>query len=289
MTLYLIDASAIFHRAYHSYPPMLSAEGKPVNAIYGMTDILWAMLDKFRVDATHLGMVFDAPGPNFRHKLYPEYKANRKAKDADLVSQFQGVRDAVQAFNLPCIERAGYEADDVLATLAAQAFAEKIKTVIISSDKDLMQLIIDGHIEMYCPMQNKSMGVHAVFEKFGVAPGQVTDVQALMGDSTDNVPGVPSIGVKGAAALIQRYGNLENLLANAESVEKAKTRKMLLENKHLAELSKKLVTLDKSVPLLENTIESLAVRAPKPGLLYDFLSKMDFQLLLSRLEQEALQ
>lgn len=282
MTVYLIDGSAILHRAYYSYPAM-EKEGKPVNAIYGFTDILWTLLDKFRPDASHIGMIFDKGGPTFRHKLYPEYKANRKPKDTDLVAQFEGVREASRAFNLPVVEQAGYEADDIIATYCSDAFSET--KIIMSSDKDLMQLI-RGSVSMYDPMSNRHIGGMEVEAKFGVPPIQMIDFQALVGDPTDNVPGVPSIGEKTAAKLLQKYGNLENLLACAHEVDKPKTRQAILQNRETAMLSKKLVTLDRNVPL-DVPLEDLKVREPRPGLLYSFLEKMNFKLLLSRMEQEA--
>lgn len=283
--MYLIDGSGIFHRAYHAYPKMEGPDGRPTNAIFGTTEILWNLLDKFKKDATHIAVIFDHPGPNFRHNLYPEYKANRKKKEDDLVAQYEGGREAARAFNLPCVEMEGYECDDLIATYADYASEADIKCTVISSDKDFCQLVWNG-LDIYCPMKNETIGVHGVFEKFGVSPWQVVDVQALAGDPVDNVPGVPSIGIKTAAKLIQTYGTLEFTLSRANDVERPKTRQALIEHRESAILSKKLVTLDRNVPV-SVPMEELVVREPDPVMLYEFLTKMDFQILLKRMEKEA--
>lgn len=284
--LYLIDGSGIFHRAYHAFPEMSGPDGKPVNAIYGYADILWTLLSKFREDATHIGVIFDATGKNFRHKLYPEYKANRKQKDDNLVAQYDGVREASRAFNLPCIEQSDYEADDIIATYATIFSEAGGEVVIVSQDKDLMSLVHDGSIEMFDPMKGKKILAYDVYDKFGVSPDKVVDVLALMGDAIDNVPGVPSIGIKTASRLIQEYGTVENVIAHSQNINKKKAKEAIIAHREDALLSKKLVTLDRKVPITE-PIDSLEIRSPLPGLLYEFLTKMNFQQLLSRMKIEA--
>lgn len=284
--LYLIDGSGIFHRAYHAFPEMVGPDGSPVNAVFGFCDILWTLLDKFREDATHIGVIFDAPGKNFRHVMYSEYKANRKEKDDNLVAQYDGVREATRAFNLPCIEISGYEADDIIATYAT-IFAESGgEVVIVSQDKDMMSLVHDGSIEMYDPMKGKKILAYDVYDKFGVSPDKVVDVLALMGDASDNVPGCPSIGIKTASRLIQEYGSVEQAITRAQNIDKKKAKEAILAHVDDILLSKKLVTLDKKVPIADS-MANLEVRSPQPGLLYEFLTKMNFQQLLSRLETEA--
>lgn len=285
MRLVLIDGSGIFHRAYHAFPEMSGPDGSPVNAVYGFTDILWTLLSQFREEATHIGMVFDAPGKNFRHDLYPEYKANRKQKEENLVSQYSKIEEVTKAFNLPYISVPGYEADDVIATYATMFTIEGGDVVIISQDKDMCQLVHDGSIEMYDPMKNKKIMAYDVYDKFGVPPDKVVDVLALMGDASDNVPGCPSIGIKTAARIVQEYGSAEQVIYHAQNIDKKKVKDAILSNVDDILLSKKLVILDRDVPVPH--IDDLVVRSPQPGLLYEFLDKMNFQILLSRLESET--
>ncbi|HYD04687.1 MAG TPA: 5'-3' exonuclease H3TH domain-containing protein, partial [Reyranella sp.] len=217
--VYLVDGSGYIFRAYHALPPLTRSDGTPTNAVLGFTNMLWKLLEE--TDADHVAVIFDASRKTFRDAIYKEYKANRTEPPEDLIPQFALIRDAVKAFNLPCIEMEGYEADDLIATYADHAVAEGADVTIVSSDKDLMQLIRDG-IKMWDPMKNRPIGATEVQEKFGVTPDKVIDVQALCGDSTDNVPGVPGIGVKTAAELINTYGDLETLLARAGEIKQPK-------------------------------------------------------------------
>ncbi len=226
-------------------------------------------------------MIFDAGEITFRNKIYPEYKAHRPPPPEDLIPQFPLVRDATRAFGVSCVEMAGYEADDLIATYAMLAHKAGARTTIISSDKDLMQLVVDGSIELLDTMKNKRIASAEVLEKFGVAPGKVVQVQALAGDSTDNVPGVRGIGVKTAAELINQYGDVENLLQHAGEIKQNKRRETLIENADNARVSLKLVTLDATVPLKEQPDE-FAVHEPDPKELIAFLKAMEFGSITRR-------
>jgi len=217
--LHLIDGSAFIFRAYHALPPLTrKSDGMPVGAVAGFCNLLWGELTASRkeVAATHIAVIFDAGSKTFRNDIYPLYKANRPELPEDLRPQFIFTREATRAFNVTCIEVDGYEADDIIAALARRAVEAGGTATIISSDKDLMQLVGPG-VDMLDPMKNKRIGPDEVFEKFGVAPNRVVDVQALAGDSVDNVPGAPGIGIKTAAQLINEYGDLDTLLARASS------------------------------------------------------------------------
>ncbi|HLS18549.1 MAG TPA: 5'-3' exonuclease H3TH domain-containing protein, partial [Paracoccaceae bacterium] len=228
--LYLIDGSAYIFRAYHALPPLTRpSDGLPVGAVAGFSAMLHKMMTGFGTKGpTHLAVIFDYSGESFRNELYPEYKANRPEPPQDLRPQFPLIRDAVRAFGLPCIEMEGYEADDLIATYAVQARDLGATVTIVSSDKDMMQLVGDG-IDMLDPMKNTEIGPEEVEARFGVGPEHVIDVQALAGDSTDNVPGAPGIGVKTAALLINEYGDLDTLLASAEEIRQPKRRQTLIE------------------------------------------------------------
>src|SRR5690242_18647713 len=241
--------------------------------------MLWKLLEE--TDADHVAVIFDASRKTFRDEIYKEYKANRTETPEDLIPQFPLIREAVKAFNLPCIEMEGYEADDLIATYADHAVAEGADVTIVSSDKDLMQLIRDG-IKMWDPMKNRPIGAAEVQEKFGVTPDKVIDVQALCGDSTDNVPGVPGIGVKTAAELINTYGDLETLLAHAGEIKQPKRREALIENEAKARLSKELVKLDDKVPL-PCPLSALKVKPYDPEKLFPFLDEMELRALKSRI------
>src|SRR6185437_5588584 len=244
--LYLVDGYGYLFRAYHALPPMNRPDGTPTNAVFGFCRMLAAdILDKPEVD--HVAMILDASGKTFRDQIYDKYKANRSAPPEDLVPQFPLIREAAKAFNVTVCELEGYEADDLIATYAKMALEAGGTCTIVSSDKDLMQLIRPG-VEMMDPIKKIKLGPEAVFEKFGVTPDKVVDVQALAGDSTDNVPGVPGIGVKTAAQLITEYGSLEALLDRAGEIKQPKRREALQTNAELARLSKKLVTLRDDVP-----------------------------------------
>lgn len=282
--LYLVDGSGYIFRAY--YAPNLNKltnpEGLSIGAVYGLT----AMLLKLRQDVTdaeeptHIAVIFDAARATFRNEIYADYKANRDAPPEDLIPQFPIVRDAVKALSLPSIEMEGFEADDIIATYARQARESDWDVTIVSSDKDLMQLIGDG-VEMLDPMKNVRLGVEAVQEKFGVTPDKVIEVQSLMGDSVDNVPGVPGIGPKIAAELIQQYGDLETLLGRASEIKQNKRRENLIEFADLARVSKQLVTLKDDVPVAE-TIDEFELTDLSPYPLLAFLELHGFRTLKSR-------
>jgi DNA polymerase-1 len=233
--LYLVDGSGYIFRAYFASPPRSTSDGTPVNATFGFTNMLVKLLRDSDADA--IAVIFDAGAKTFRNDIYPAYKAHRPEPPEDLIPQFAAIREATRAFNLPCIELDGYEADDLIATYARLAKAAGAEVTIVSSDKDLMQLV-DGGIAMLDPMKERMIGRDEVVEKFGVQPEKVVDVQALAGDSTDNVPGVPGIGIKTAAQLITEYGDLETLLARAGEIKQQKRREKLIENAELARISK---------------------------------------------------
>ncbi|RYH08294.1 DNA polymerase I [Tropicimonas sp. IMCC6043] len=281
--LHLIDGSAFIFRAYHALPPLTrKSDGLPIGAVAGFCNMLHRYVEaNTGPDApTHAAVIFDYSGKSFRNEIYPDYKANRPPAPEDLVPQFPLTRQATRAFNISCEEIDGFEADDIIATLACQARAAGGRVTIISSDKDLMQLVGDG-VEMLDAMKNKRIGIEEVEEKFGVRPDRVVDVQALAGDSVDNVPGAPGIGIKTAAQLIQEYGDLETLLDRAEEIKQPKRRQVLLEMRDQIELSKKLVTLDCATPL-DFSLDDLEVREPDPEALLGFLAEMEFRTLSKR-------
>src|SRR3954463_312171 len=244
--VFLVDGSSYIFRAYHALPPLSrKSDGLQVNAVLGFCNMLWKLMRDMKPDEkpTHLAVIFDKSEKTFRNELYKDYKAHRPDAPADLIPQFPLIREAVRAFDIPCLEMLGFEADDLIATYARQACEVKADVTIVSSDKDLMQLVNDC-VVMYDTMKDKKIGITEVFEKFGVTPDKVIEVQSLIGDSTDNVPGVPGIGVKTAAQLIGEYGDLETLLARASEIKQEKRRQALIENAEQARISKKLVTLD---------------------------------------------
>lgn len=278
-TLYLVDGSAFIFRAYHALPPMTRPDGVQVNAVYGFTNMLARLLGD--AGAERVAVIFDVSRHSFRTELYPAYKAHRPPAPEDLIPQFALVREATRAFNVPAIELEGFEADDLIAAYAAAEVAEGGDVVIVSSDKDLMQLIRPG-VSLLDPMKNKTIGPAEVLEKFGVPPEKVVDVQALMGDSTDNVPGVPGIGQKTAAELINTYGDLDTLLARAEEIKQPKRRQALIDNAELARVSRELVRLREDAPL-PVALPDLDKRAPDAEVLKDFLATQNFRSLLSKL------
>ncbi|MEQ9332102.1 DNA polymerase I [Thalassobaculum sp.] len=283
--LYLVDGSGYIFRAYHALPPMNRPDGTPVNAVFGFSSMLVRLIDD--LDADHMAVIFDAARTNFRNEIYPEYKAQRPEAPEDLVPQFPLIRDATRAFNVPCIEMEGFEADDLIATYARLASEAGWRVTVVSSDKDLMQLVTAG-IDMFDPMKNRPIGRAEVIEKFGVPPEKVVDVQSLAGDSVDNVPGVPGIGIKTAAQLIVEYGDLETLLARAGEIKQPKRRESLIEHAEKARISKRLVTLRNDVEVPE-PLEDLAVRHIDPTMVLPFLKEQGFKRLIARFESEAAQ
>ncbi len=285
--LHLIDGSAFIFRAYHALPPLTrKSDGLPIGAVAGFCNMLHRYIEgNTGPDApTHAAVIFDYSGKSFRNEIYDLYKANRPPAPEDLVPQFPLTRDATRAFNIACEEVEGFEADDIIATLACQARDAGGRCTIISSDKDLMQLV-GGGVEMLDAMKNKRIGIEQVEEKFGVGPDRVVDVQALAGDSVDNVPGAPGIGIKTAAQLINEYGDLDSLLDRAEEIKQPKRRQTLLEKRDQIELSKRLVTLDCSTPL-DFTLDDLEVKDPEPEALLGFLGEMEFRTLSKRIADQ---
>ena len=282
--LYLIDGSGYLFRAYHALPPLSrKSDGLPTGAVSGYCNMLWKLLEDMKDGdrPTHLAVIFDAGKKTFRNDIYPEYKANRPEPPEDLIPQFPLVRDATRAFGVACVEEPGFEADDLIATYARLAREAGARTTIVSSDKDLMQLVEDGKVQLFDTMKNKRIGSAEVIERFGVPPSKVVEVQALAGDSTDNVPGVPGIGVKTAAELINTYGDLETLLKRAGEIKQPKRRETLMENADKAILSQRLVLLDDHAKLRQ-TPEVFAVREPNPSELIGFLKSMEFNSLTKR-------
>ncbi len=283
--LVLIDGSGYLFRAFHALPPMARPhDGVPVNAVFGYTKLLLKITEQFH--ASHMAVIFDAKGPTFRNDIYPDYKAHRPPPPEDLVPQFALVREATRAMGLPCIEMQGYEADDIIATYAQKANDSGMKVTILSTDKDLMQLVKDNHTLLYDSFKNKSITEAGVHEKFGVAPNRVIDVQALAGDSSDNVPGVSGIGIKTAAQLINEYGSLEELLSRASEIKQPKRREKLTDEAKLARISYKLVTLDKNVPVKEDLSE-FTVRPCHAETFAAFLAEQGFKSLLAQLKQKT--
>lgn len=282
--LYLVDGSGYLFRAYHALPPLSrKADGLPTGAVSGFSNMLWKLLQDLRGGdkPTHLAVIFDAGKTTFRNDIYPQYKAHRPDPPDDLIPQFPLVRAATRAFGVACIEEPGFEADDLIATYARAAREAGARTTIVSSDKDLMQLIVDGEIEMLDTMKNKRLGAAEVMERFGVPPSKVVEVQALAGDSIDNVPGVRGIGVKTAAELINTFGDLESLLGRLNEIKQPKRRETLIENSENARISLKLVQLDDRVPL-KVPLADFAVHDPEPAALIGFLKAMEFFALGKR-------
>ncbi|MHA3913281.1 DNA polymerase I [Halovulum sp. GXIMD14793] len=282
--LHLIDGSAFIFRAFHALPPLTrKSDGLPIGAVSGFCNMLFKMVeDNAGPDApTHVAVIFDKGSHTFRNDLYDQYKANRDAMPEDLRPQMPLTRDATRAFNIACIEKEGYEADDIIATYALQAREAGGRVTIISSDKDLMQLV-GGGVEMFDAMKNTRLGPEEVEAKFGVGPDRVIDVQALAGDSVDNIPGAPGIGIKTAALLINEYGDLDTLLARAEEIKQPKRRQTLIDHADQIRLSRQLVTLDQQTPDLE-ALETFEVQEPEAEALLGFLSEMEFRTLTKRI------
>lgn len=285
--VYLVDGSGYIFRAFHALPPLTRpSDGLPVGAVHGFAAMLWKLLVETKAaDApTHLAVIFDASEKTFRNEIYKDYKAHRPPAPEELVPQFPLIRDAVRAFNVACIEQLGFEADDLIATYAKQVVDAGGDVTIVSSDKDLMQLVRPG-VVMWDGMKNKKIGRDEVFEKFGVAPEKVVDVQALAGDSTDNVPGVPGIGVKTAAELITEYGDLDSLLAAAGAIKQPKRREKLIEFAEQARISRELVRLKDDVPVTV-PVDQTGVQDPKADTLLGFLRQMEFSTLTKRISEK---
>ena len=283
---YLIDGSGYIFRAYYALPPLSrKSDGLPTGAVNGFCNMLYKLLEDSRSDEsknkpTHFAVIFDAVRKNFRNEIYKDYKANRTDAPEDLAPQFEYIRKSVEAFNVISAEMVNYEADDLIATYTKQIIKNGAKVTIISGDKDLMQLVKPG-VRLYDPMKSKVLGNKEVKEKFGVEPNKVIDVQALAGDSSDNVPGVPGIGIKTAAELINKYKSLDKLLEKANEIPQKKRRETILENKNKAILSRKLVELKSDVPVKQK-LETFVLKKINKEKLYDFLRDMEFNRLLSQ-------
>ena len=285
--LHLVDGSAFIFRAYHALPPLTrKSDGLPIGAVAGFCNMLFKQVEEAKgADApTHVAVIFDYSGKSFRNDMYPLYKANRPPAPEDLVPQFPLTRDATRAFNIACVEKEGFEADDIIATYARMAREAGGRCTIISSDKDLMQLV-GGGVEMFDAMKLKRIDREGVEEKFGVGPERVVDVQALAGDSVDNVPGAPGIGIKTAALLINEFGDLDSLLARADEVPQPKRRQVLIEKADQIRMSRDLVRLDDAVPLDEG-LDAFELKDPDPEVLLPFLSAMEFRSLTKRIADQ---
>ena len=285
--LYLVDGSGYIFRAYHRLPPLTDPHGTPVGAVYGFTAMLWKLIEELnKAEApTHLLVVFDAGATTFRNAMYDGYKAQRPPPPEDLVPQFPLIRDAVRAFSIKCLEQDGYEADDIIASYSLAALKQGFDVTIVSSDKDLMQLVQPG-LDMYDTMKNCRINREEVVEKFGVGPEQVGEVLALMGDSVDNVPGVRGIGPKGAADLIREFGTVDALLGRLDEIKRPKLREMLETHADNARLSRELVRLKDDLPL-ELPLETLTLQEPPKEPLAAFLAHHGFRALLSKLGRET--
>jgi DNA polymerase-1 len=281
--LILVDGSGYIFRAYFAIrEEMTRADGTPTNAVFGFSSMLMKLMDDLldQKESELIAVIFDAGRKTFRNDIYPEYKANRDDTPENLIPQFELIRDATRAFNVASVQMKGYEADDLIATYARMGQAQGLKVTVVSADKDLMQLVDDG-IEMLDPMKQRLIGPDQVVEKFGVLPEKVIDVQALAGDPSDNVPGVPGIGIKTAAQLIEEYGDLETLLARAEEIKQPKRRQNLIEFADLARISKQLVTLKSDVPV-EMSLDDFTWKPPVPDVLFGFLIEQEFKKLIER-------
>ncbi len=285
--LYLVDGSGYIFRAYHRLPPLTNRHGIPAGAVFGFTTMLWKLINELhQADGpTHLAVILDASSKTFRNEMYDQYKAHRPPPPEDLVPQFPLIRHAVRAFSVPCIEELGLEADDIIACYAEAALAQGWKVTIVSSDKDLMQLIRPG-LDLLDTMQNRRLGREHVVEKFGVEPEALGDVLALMGDSVDNVPGVPGVGPKTASELIRTYGDLETVLASTDQIKKPKLKQSLIDHADNARLSRELVRLKCDAPLPE-PLEDLIIKGLPPEPLRAFLEDMGFKSLLSKLSGDG--
>jgi DNA polymerase-1 len=287
--LFLVDGSGYIFRAYHALPPLTrKSDGLPVSAVLGFCNMVWKLTQDARntdvgVVPTHFAVIFDYSSKTFRNDLYPEYKANRSAPPEDLIPQFGLIRQATKAFNLPCIEMEGFEADDLIATYCRLACEVGGDTTIISSDKDLMQLV-GATVGMYDPMKDRQIGVPEVVEKWGVPPEKMIDLQALTGDSVDNVPGVPGIGPKTAAQLLEQFGDLDGLLARASEIKQEKRRESIIANADKARISRELVTLKNDVPVIEG-LDDFTLHEPDGPKLIGFLKTMEFSSLTRRVAE----
>ena len=284
--LILIDGSGYIFRAYYALPPMSRKDGTPVNAVFGFTNMLVKLIEDYGHEK--LIVIFDAARENFRNKIYPQYKANRGETPEDLIPQFDLIKKSVQAFNIPQLELEGYEADDIIATYTSHAQELNIPSLIVSSDKDLMQLVNDD-VEMLDPMKNKKIGISEVVEKFGVKPDKVIQIQALTGDKIDNIPGAPGIGPKTAAELIKQFGDIEELIKNVNDIKQEKRKKTIHDSKEDIRISLELVKLDNNVKLplsIEEIIPYKEIQNSSESI-NEFLLEQGFKAIIQRLENNS--
>ena len=282
--LYLIDGSGFIFRAYYGIKAQMTRlDGTPTNAVYGYTQMLLKIVED--TDADYLAVIFDRARKTFRNEIFSEYKSHRPPPPDDLIPQFDIIREATRAMNIPAVDMDGYEADDLIATYARQAAVRGANVTVVSTDKDLMQ-IVGGKIKMFDAMKNIEIGPSQVREKFGVGPEKVIDVQALAGDASDNVPGVAGIGIKTAAQLIEEFGDLDGVLKHAEDIKQPKRRQALIEQADLARISRELVTLRQDVPV-EVELESFARKKQDPGKLLTFLNRQNFKSIVSKIESKT--
>src|SRR3954467_11208325 len=287
--LYLVDGSSYIFRAYHRLPPLTNRHGQPAGGVSGYTAMVWKLADGLnKADGpTHMAVILDKSETTFRNAMYDQYKAHRPPPPEDLVPQFPLIRTATRAFSIPCIEEEGLEADDIIACYVTPAKSAGWRVTIVSSDKDLMQLIDeDAGIDMLDTMNDRRIGRSEVLEKFGVPPEKVGDVLALMGDSVDNIPGVPGIGPKTASQLIQQYGDVEAVLVHADEIAKPKLKQNLIEHAEMARLSRELVRLVCDAPLPE-PLDALAIKGIPEEPLREFLEHHGFRSLLARLGAQS--
>ena len=282
-TLYLLDASSYIHRAFHAIKNLSTSDGVPTGAVYGFVQMVLKVLNDAKPE--YLGVIYDAKGPTFRHEMYQPYKANRPPLDPALKAQFPLVRQVVTAFGLPAVEMEGYEADDLMATLARQAEAQGFSVVLVTGDKDLSQLV-DGNVIMWDTMKEVRLGPDEVRDKMGVEPAKVVDLQALTGDSTDNIPGVPGVGPKKAKALLDQYGDLQAILAAAPDMKKSKMRENLINHADDARMSQKLARLATDAPVTFDP-ETFAIEEPDPEVLTPVLAQLEFSSLAKQFAPEA--
>jgi DNA polymerase-1 len=280
--LIIVDGYSLVFRAYHSMPALSRPDGTPVGAVYGFVSMMLRLLSEIK--ASHIVMVFDTGGKNYRHQIYPQYKAHRPPAPEDLIPQFPLMRKAAQALNIHILEQDGYEADDIIATLADRALANKEEVLIISSDKDLMQLV-NGHIKMYDAVKAKIIGADEVKEKFGVTPDKMLDLLSMVGDAADNIPGIPGIGPKTAALLLNEYGSLDNILNNLSNIKQEKRRQVIDESREIVNLSKQLVSLTKNIPL-SVTLDDLKAQGINADKLLAFLEEQSFRSLVARVKKD---
>lgn len=285
--VFLIDGSGFIFRAFYALPPLSRpSDGLPVGAVHGFCNMLWRLVCNvnYEYNPTHIAVIFDHPGKTFRNDIYPEYKAHRPSVDGDLVSQFPIIRDATKAFNIMSVEMDGYEADDLIATYSRQVAEGDGYCTIVTSDKDMMQLIRPG-VVMFDPIKGKNIGPAEVVEKFGLGPEHVIDIQALAGDSVDNIPGVPGVGIKTAAQLISEYGDLDMALVRADEIKQPKRREAMMNFAEQARLSKDLVTLFQYV---ETTVglDEMAIKPPIKEDLLAFMAEMEFISMAEKVSTE---